>query len=236
MSVSELLSKINFHGSVFTSPLSLSTTSVDVNKPSTPSGLTCEANPSSQSVPQAIEKKQLLSDNEISVCNEPGDQVNHFRSHDDVTSCSHLLSNSQIHSKLQVDINSFSKAKTSKNKQMVSSLSTISSFPGQEDHCVLIGLHTCGDLAPTMLRAFTKSKSIVGVVSVGCCYMKLTCPEEINEQRRDKVERLASLDDLSVLGFPMSLFTTSLGCSLSYEAREVACHSLEVYRGRLQGL
>lgn len=40
---------------------------------------------------------------------------------------------------------------------------------------LLVGLHTCGDLAPTILRLFAKSDSVVGVVSVGCCYMKVTC-------------------------------------------------------------
>ena len=40
---------------------------------------------------------------------------------------------------------------------------------------LLVGLHTCGDLAPTILRLFSQSQCIVGVVSVGCCYMKLTC-------------------------------------------------------------
>ena len=41
-------------------------------------------------------------------------------------------------------------------------------------HCVLVGLHTCGDLAATMLKVFAESEEVAGLVSVGCCYMKLT--------------------------------------------------------------
>ena len=83
---------------------------------------------------------------------------------------------------------------------------------------ILVGLHTCGDLAPTILRAFTQSGCVVGVASVGCCYMKLT----------DEGSR--------VLGYPMSEYGRRLGCGLSYEAREVACHSNEMYREKLQGM
>ena len=44
-----------------------------------------------------------------------------------------------------------------------------------KERYILVGLHTCGDLAPTMLRMFCQSRQIVGLVSVGCCYMKITC-------------------------------------------------------------
>ena len=83
---------------------------------------------------------------------------------------------------------------------------------------ILVGLHTCGDLAPTILRAFTQSGCVVGVASVGCCYMKLTD------------------EGSGVLGYPMSECGRRLGCGLSYEAREVACHSNEMYREKLQGM
>ena len=39
---------------------------------------------------------------------------------------------------------------------------------------VLTGLHTCGDLSATMIRMFARSKRVVALVNVGCCYMKLT--------------------------------------------------------------
>ena len=133
---------------------------------------------------------------------------------------------------------------------------------------LLVGLHTCGDLAPTILRLFAKSDSVVGVVSVGCCYMKVTClscdqPPAPNiptcecdmaatcvhtcatkdPQGELIVCRLVARapvsrsDHCSVpLGYPMSGRITSLPShSLSYEAREMACHALEAYAERLEG-
>ena len=39
----------------------------------------------------------------------------------------------------------------------------------------IVGLHTCGDLGPTMLRVFHHSGvAVSALVSVGCCYMKLS--------------------------------------------------------------
>ncbi|XP_076053409.1 methyltransferase-like protein 25B isoform X2 [Oratosquilla oratoria] len=37
----------------------------------------------------------------------------------------------------------------------------------------LLGLHTCGDLAPTMIRLFVRSYECCALISVGCCYMKM---------------------------------------------------------------
>ncbi|XP_064406568.1 methyltransferase-like protein 25B [Halichondria panicea] len=85
-----------------------------------------------------------------------------------------------------------------------------------DERYILVGLHTCGDLAPTILRVFAGSGRVVGVASVGCCYMKLTC-------------------EGAVCGYPMSGCGRRLECGLRYEAREVACHSNERYRERLQG-
>ena len=39
---------------------------------------------------------------------------------------------------------------------------------------ILTGLHACGDLTATMLRVFATCPDIVGLGSVGCCYMKLS--------------------------------------------------------------
>ena len=133
---------------------------------------------------------------------------------------------------------------------------------------IIVGLHTCGDLGPTMLRVYSQSKQIVGLVSVGCCYMKVTCSPPVPakghmtvtcpQQPQDKPEECCMNDipsrGLSVMppklsiaspnlsmqaglvGYPLSEIVKSLpGHSLSYEAREVACHSIEVYRERLQG-
>ncbi|KAL5467219.1 hypothetical protein EMCRGX_G031419 [Ephydatia muelleri] len=111
---------------------------------------------------------------------------------------------------------------------------------------LLVGLHTCGDLAPTILRLFAKSDSVVGVVSVGCCYMKVTClscdqPPAPNiptcecDMAATCVHTCATKDPRVPLGYPMSGRIMSLPShSLSYEAREMACHALEAYAERLE--
>ena len=83
---------------------------------------------------------------------------------------------------------------------------------------VIVGLHTCGDLGPLILRMFATDERVVGVVSVGCCYMKLSC------------------DSHMAKGYPLSRYVSSLPRhSLSYECRELACHSKDVYLKRLEG-
>ena len=42
------------------------------------------------------------------------------------------------------------------------------------EHFIMTGLHACGDLIPTMMRVFAKCKSARSLVSVACCYHKLT--------------------------------------------------------------
>ncbi|XP_022669743.1 protein RRNAD1-like [Varroa destructor] len=71
----------------------------------------------------------------------------------------------------------------------------------------LIGLHTCGDLGPTMFRLFRESPQVKALVSVGCCY--------------HKIHHLYPLSD------------TLCSEQLSYEAKEVACHSIETYIRKL---
>ncbi|XP_065560150.1 methyltransferase-like protein 25B isoform X2 [Artemia franciscana] len=82
----------------------------------------------------------------------------------------------------------------------------------------IIGLHTCGDLVPYMLRYFAASEKIRYLVSAGCCYMKMTsdCLGTNNP------------------GYPVSDFVGNFkGVPLEYESREVACHALEMYLKRL---
>ncbi|NWV27019.1 RRNAD protein, partial [Origma solitaria] len=93
---------------------------------------------------------------------------------------------------------------------------------GSEDggQVLVTGLHACGDLSPALLRHFTRSAAVAAVVSVGCCYMKLSttpqppsCPP----------------------GYPLSATVAALlGHQLSYRAREAACHALEEYEGQLR--
>ena len=168
----------------------------------------------------------------------------------------------------------------------ISDPQTSDTVPGapSDDRFILVGLHTCGDLAPTVLRVYVQSRQVVGLLSVGCCYMKLSCRGEaghtscaelqklvgdgerggscISESDTDSGEVDTQRDALTggvienshvkqtntdcgstappgkVWGYPMSECLSKLPVShteLSYEAREVACHSLEAYRERLEG-
>ncbi|XP_060066540.1 methyltransferase-like protein 25B [Ylistrum balloti] len=98
-----------------------------------------------------------------------------------------------------------------------------SRLPDDLSHFLLTGLHACGDLTPTMLRIFAQCQDVVGVASVACCYMKLSCTREGGME-----------DSSSDVGYPMSQFTRNLSDSyLSFEAREMACHFADSYKERL---
>ena len=105
-------------------------------------------------------------------------------------------------------------------EELLSQLGLASSQLGRY---IIIGLHTCGDLGATVMKAFRESDQIVGLVSLGCCYMKLSSHENASSAE--------------TVGYPLSDYVRSLlpESSLSYEAREVACHSIEDYCQRLEG-
>jgi hypothetical protein len=75
---------------------------------------------------------------------------------------------------------------------------------------LLCGLHTCGDLASSMLRQFVIGDAKV-VVNVGCCYNHLT--EVDFEERANPVEHP---------GFPMSQYLKSRRVQLGYSTRMTA--------------
>ena len=85
----------------------------------------------------------------------------------------------------------------------------------QEQPFGLMGLHTCGDLGPTILRLYAESEGASSLQSVGCCYMHL---KET---------------------FPASLVVKSAfkdhqqSPALTYVALELACHAIETYQERL---
>lgn len=106
---------------------------------------------------------------------------------------------------------------------------------------VLVGLHTCGDLAPTMIRVFHHAgRAVSGLVSVGCCYMKLSEPAL---DMSDDARRMCSVcepgdgdepeDGDACVGFPMSHRVRSLGIAVGYHLLEHSCHSLCAYASRL---
>ncbi|NXV42044.1 MET25 protein, partial [Uria aalge] len=54
------------------------------------------------------------------------------------------------------------------------------------EDCVMVGLHTCGDLAANTLRIFTAKPEIKAVCSVGCCYHLLS--EQFENQEGNSSE------------------------------------------------
>ncbi|XP_071040474.1 methyltransferase-like protein 25B isoform X3 [Parasteatoda tepidariorum] len=80
----------------------------------------------------------------------------------------------------------------------------------------LLGLHTCGSLAETVLKSFVDFDESKILILVGCCYMKKEPGSETEN-------------------YPLSSFVKSLpNHELSYEAKELACHAIEMYIKRLQ--
>ncbi|KAJ3253424.1 hypothetical protein HK103_000693 [Boothiomyces macroporosus] len=82
---------------------------------------------------------------------------------------------------------------------------------------ILCGLHTCGDLASTMLRQFTKGDASA-LINVGCCYNHLS--EECS-----KPPLLHQTETPKDYGFPMSKFIESQGFTLGYSTRMTACQA-----------
>ena len=112
----------------------------------------------------------------------------------------------------------------------------------------LVGLHTCGDLGPTMLRVFHHAGDAVNaLVNVGCCYMKMSeagCrawtgagwDKSTDEGRRSTAKDADAASGAAAhsYGFPMSAHVQSLGVVAGFPLREHACHSLIAYKERLR--
>uniref|UniRef100_A0A8C8VNF6 Methyltransferase like 25 n=1 Tax=Pelusios castaneus TaxID=367368 RepID=A0A8C8VNF6_9SAUR len=85
------------------------------------------------------------------------------------------------------------------------------------EDCIMVGLHTCGDLAPNTLRIFTAKPEIKAVCSVGCCYHLLS--EEFEDQKGTYEEW--------DMGFPMCRYLKEEGWCCGRNARMSACLALE---------
>ncbi|XP_036339318.1 protein RRNAD1 [Rhagoletis pomonella] len=85
----------------------------------------------------------------------------------------------------------------------------------------IIGLHPCGDLAVILMRMFINSPQARFLNFASCCYMKLSTTE-----MHSKVE---------LQGYPLSRYLLQQPklAHLSYEAREISCHAMEMYCDRL---
>ncbi|KAM9311604.1 putative methyltransferase-like protein 25 [Gastrophryne carolinensis] len=82
---------------------------------------------------------------------------------------------------------------------------------------IMVGLHTCGDLAPNTLRIFIAKPEIKAVCSVGCCYHFLS----------EEFENLAEDCKEATWGFPLSKYLKDNGCHIGRNARMSACLALD---------
>ncbi|XP_029017121.1 methyltransferase-like protein 25 [Betta splendens] len=87
---------------------------------------------------------------------------------------------------------------------------------GLED-AVMVGLHTCGDLAPSTLRMFVARPELAAVCSVGCCYHLLS--EEFDPAAQEASH--------SACGFPLSQHLRDQSWFCGRNARMSACLALE---------
>lgn len=87
----------------------------------------------------------------------------------------------------------------------------------------IIGLHPCGDLASILTEFFLQSAQANFVNMVGCCYFKITTSSKTSRNHNG----YPLSEHLSVNRLPVKLHY------LSFEAREIACHAIEMYAKRL---
>ncbi|XP_037369819.1 probable methyltransferase-like protein 25 isoform X2 [Talpa occidentalis] len=85
------------------------------------------------------------------------------------------------------------------------------------EDCLMVGLHTCGDLAPNTLRIFTSKSEIKGICSVGCCYHLLS--EEFENPLKECTQEK--------WGFPMCHYLKEERWCCGRNARMSACLALE---------
>ncbi|XP_075065465.1 putative methyltransferase-like protein 25 [Mixophyes fleayi] len=85
------------------------------------------------------------------------------------------------------------------------------------EESIMVGLHTCGDLAPNTLRIFVAKPEIKAVCSVGCCYHFLT--EQFENVEEECTE--------GTWGFPMSQYLKEKCWHIGRNARMSACLALE---------
>ncbi|XP_067437405.1 methyltransferase-like protein 25 [Thunnus thynnus] len=85
------------------------------------------------------------------------------------------------------------------------------------EDAVMVGLHTCGDLAPSTLRMFVAKSELAAVCSVGCCYHLLS--EEFDPAGQECLR--------GVCGFPLSQYLHDLSWFCGRNARMSACLALE---------
>ncbi|XP_071509881.1 probable methyltransferase-like protein 25 [Diadema antillarum] len=89
---------------------------------------------------------------------------------------------------------------------------------------MMVGLHTCGNLAPSMLRIFVANPRIQCLCGVGCCYHHVT--EEF--AKTDEWDREHPGVEMGTsYGFPMSNWLRERHFALGRGARMTACMAAE---------
>ncbi|XP_049422199.1 methyltransferase-like protein 25 [Epinephelus fuscoguttatus] len=88
---------------------------------------------------------------------------------------------------------------------------------GELEDAVMVGLHTCGDLAPSTLRMFVAKAELAAVCSVGCCYHLLS--EEFDPAGQECSRGMC--------GFPLSQYLRDQSWFCGRNARMSACLALE---------
>uniref|UniRef100_A0A7M4EK87 Methyltransferase like 25B n=1 Tax=Crocodylus porosus TaxID=8502 RepID=A0A7M4EK87_CROPO len=110
-------------------------------------------------------------------------------------------------------------------------LSQPAEHPPAPGRVLLTGLHACGDLSVTLLRHFVHCPHVAAITSVACCYMKLST----RETPVPPGLVLPPTVPPATYGYPLSAWVAGLpGHTLSYKAREAACHAAEDYGQRLR--
>ena len=88
----------------------------------------------------------------------------------------------------------------------------------------LIGLHTCGDLAPNSMRLWLGNESMKFLCNVGCCY------HHLNEEFYRSPYLHEDQEDSSVPSFPLSSKLKSLQYKLGRNARMIAAQPMDRLR------
>ncbi|KAI6205639.1 Protein RRNAD1 [Aphelenchoides besseyi] len=91
---------------------------------------------------------------------------------------------------------------------------------------LLVGLHTCGDLSPIIIRSFVSNSNAKSLVNFGCCYHNL------NGGHDKTLVDFTELASTSYSGFPMS--NQYADVKLTYASRELACSDNERFLDRLR--
>uniref|UniRef100_A0A915EE87 Methyltransferase domain-containing protein n=1 Tax=Ditylenchus dipsaci TaxID=166011 RepID=A0A915EE87_9BILA len=94
----------------------------------------------------------------------------------------------------------------------------------QQTAHVVVGLHSCGDLSPTILRYFVHNINAKVLISIGCCYHKLNggTDKPFMQDYGGKEKELA--EPINISGYPMSS-SMFKDVQLSYASREIASFS-----------